>query len=118
MLGSQLLISAMQDGLIVVVTLIPALVIGGLAGFFGYRQLLKKKQGDAETEYARVLEEARLEAKTLRKDALLEAKEEQLRLRNELEKESKDRRAELQRQESRINQKEDAINKKGRRSRP
>ena len=112
MLGSQLLISAMQDGLIVVVTLIPALIVGGLAGFFGYRQFLKKKQGDAETEYARVLEEARLEAKTLRKDALLEAKEEQLRLRNELEKESKDRRAELQRQESRINQKEDAINKK------
>ena len=113
MLSSQLLVSAASLGAGGIVGIaVAALVLGGAAGFFGYRLWLKKKQSDAETEYARVLEEARLEAKNLRKDALLEAKEEQHRLRNELDKETKDRRAELQRQEARLNQKEDMLGKK------
>lgn len=112
MLGSHLMLSAIDTWVVVVITLFPALIAGAAAGFFVYRAVLKKKQTDAETEFARVIEEAKLEAKTLRKDALLEAKEEQIRLRNEFEKESKDRRSEMQRQESRLNQKEDSINKK------
>ena len=94
MLGSHLMLSAIDTWVVVVITLFPALIAGAAAGYFVYRAVLKKKQSDADTEFARVIEEARLEAKTLRKDALLEAKEEQIRLRNEFEKESKDRRSE------------------------
>ena len=114
MLGSFIMSSAdtLPTWATVVITLVPALLAGLIAGYLGYRAMLKKKQSDAETEFARVIDEARLEAKTLRKDALLEAKEEQIRLRNEFERESRERRAEMQRQESRLNQKEDSINKK------
>ena len=87
MLGSQILVAAAELGAGGIVGIaVATLVVGLVAGFFGYRLWLKKKQSDAETEYARVLEEARLEAKNLRKDALLEAKEEQHRLRNELDR--------------------------------
>jgi len=112
MLSSLVTLCALASWAVAIISVIPSLIIGGAAGYFIYKQLLKKKLSDAQSESARILEDARLEAKTLRKDALLEAKEEQLRLRNELEKESRDRRSELQRQESRLNQKEDSINKK------
>ncbi len=97
---------------VALITLFPALLAGFAVGYIAYKTMLKKKGQDAETQHAKVLEEARQEAKTIRKDALLEAKEEQIRLRNEFEKESKERRSEMQRQESRLNQKEDSINKK------
>ena len=97
---------------VALITLFPSLLAGVAVGYFAYKTILKKKEQDAETQHAKVIEEARQEAKTIRKDALLEAKEEQIRLRNEFEKESKERRSEMQRQESRLNQKEDSINKK------
>ncbi|MDD3947769.1 MAG: ribonuclease Y, partial [Clostridia bacterium] len=112
MLSSLTTLSALTSWAVAIISVIPALIAGAIGGYFFYRYLLKKKLSDAQSESVRILEDARLEAKTLRKDALLEAKEEQLRLRNEFEKESRDRRAEMQRQESRINQKEDSINKK------
>lgn len=112
MSGSLTMLLSIPAWAVALITVFPALAVGAVAGFFAYRAVLKKKQSDAETEFARVVEEARAEAKTIRKDALLEAKDEQIRLRNEFEKESKDRRSEMQKQEARLNQKEDSINKK------
>lgn len=112
MLSSLIMLSAIDAWAIVLITLFPALIVGAVAGYITYKTVLKKKAQDADTQHAKVIEEARQEAKTIRKDALLEAKEEQIRLRNEFEKESKERRSEIQRQESRLNQKEDSINKK------
>ncbi len=112
MLSSLVMLSAIDAWAIVLITLFPSLFVGAAAGYIAYKTILKKKAQDAETQHAKVIEEARQEAKTIRKDALLEAKEEQIRLRNEFEKESKERRSEMQRQESRLNQKEDSINKK------
>jgi ribonuclease Y len=89
-----------------------ALGLGAIFALMIYKKTVGKRIGNSKTEAARLMEDARLEAKTMRKEALLEAKEEQLRLRNEFERESKQRRLENQRQESRLNQKEDAINKK------
>lgn len=112
MSGSLIMLLAVPSWAVVLITVFPALAVGVGVGYFIYRAVLKKKQSDAETEFARVVEEARSEAKTIRKDALLEAKDEQIRLRNEFEKESKDRRSEMQKQESRLNQREDSLNKK------
>ena len=112
MLSSLVMLSAIDAWAIVLITLFPSLFVGAVAGYIAYKTILKRKAQDAETQHAKVIEEARQEAKTIRKDALLEAKEEQIRLRNEFEKESKERRSEMQRQESRLNQKEDSINKK------
>lgn len=112
MLSSLNMLCALESWVVAIISIIPALAVGVVGGFFAYKLFLKKKLSDAQAESARILEDARLEAKTLRKDALLEAKEEQIRLRNEFEKESRERRAEMQRQEYRLNQREDAINKK------
>lgn len=112
LLSSLGMLLAIDAWAVVLITLFPALLIGVAVGYISYKTVLKKKAQDAETQHAKVIEEARQEAKTIRKDALLEAKEEQIRLRNEFEKESKERRSEMQRQESRLNQKEDSINKK------
>ena len=77
-------------------TLFPALILGCVIGFFGYRALLKRRQIDANVEYNKVVEEARQEAENLRKDALVDAKQERIRLRDEFDKEIKDRRTEFQ----------------------
>ena len=112
LLSSLGMLLAIDAWAVVLITLFPALLVGFAVGYISYKTVLKKKAQDADTQHAKVIEEARQEAKTIRKDALLEAKEEQIRLRNEFEKESKERRSEMQRQESRLNQKEDSINKK------
>lgn len=89
-----------------------ALGLGAFVGIYVYKKLIEKRIGSSKTEASRLMEDARLEAKTMRKEALLEAKEEQLRLRNEFDKESRLRRGELQKQEARLNQKEDGLDKK------
>ncbi|MFI3228665.1 MAG: ribonuclease Y [Bacillota bacterium] len=114
--NSITLLSASVSGgllaVIIILTIVVGVAIGIAAGYIICLKLQQKKKLDAETEAIRIKEDALLEAKTLRKDAQLDAKEEQLRLRNEFEKESRDRRAEMQRQESRLNQKEDSLTKK------
>ncbi|MBO5776579.1 MAG: DUF3552 domain-containing protein, partial [Clostridia bacterium] len=78
MLSSLTMLMAIDAWAVVLITLFPALLIGFGAGYIAYKTVLKKKELDAETQHAKVIEEARQEAKTIRKDALLEAKEEQI----------------------------------------
>ncbi|MCI9148730.1 MAG: ribonuclease Y, partial [Hungatella sp.] len=59
-----------------------------------------------------IIDEALKTAETKKREALLEAKEESLRTKNELEKETKERRAELQRYERRVLNKEENLDKK------
>ena len=66
----------------------------------------------AEAEAERIKSQGKEESKRALKEALLEAKEQDLKLRNEFERESKEKKAELQRMEQRITQKEDALDKK------
>ena len=87
-------------------------VVGAVIGLFGYRLYSQNKIGVAKREAARIIEEANLEAKDIRKDGLLEAKEQQNKMRSEFEKETKERRAEWQRTENRLAQKEMALEKK------
>ncbi len=107
-----LLISDLTAGILIPVLTIVGIIIGVVAGLFFYKKQQKKDVGSAISEAERIREEARQEAKTIRKEAQIEAKEEQLRLRNDFEHEVKDRRVEMQKQEARLNQKEDIIDKK------
>ena len=73
---------------------------------------VKKIVSDAEQEAERIKAQGKEESKRALKEALLEAKEQDLKLRNEFERESKEKKAELQRMEQRLTQKEDSLEKK------
>ena len=80
---------------------------GGFAGGFLYRKKVSEKEiSSAEEEGRRIVNEAIRNAESKKKEALLEAKEEILKSRTDYEKEEKSRRADLQRQENRLQQKE------------
>ncbi|MGP1349751.1 MAG: ribonuclease Y [Stomatobaculum sp.] len=72
----------------------------------------ESKIGSAEVKSREIIEEALKTAETKKREALLEAKEESLRTKNELERETKERRAELQRYENRVLNKEENIDRK------
>ena len=93
-----------------------ALAIAALAALAGTLLFYVKPQRDlfqrhlAELDAER--EKIRLQNETRQKELLLEAREEALRLRNELEQENKDKRADLQRVERKLAQKEEALDDK------
>ena len=100
-----------------------ALVLGALGALLFYKKSTEKKIGsaservgkiisDAEKEAERIKAQGKEESKHVLKEALLEAKEQDLKLRNEFERETKEKKAEIQRMEQRLTQKEDAIDKK------
>ena len=68
--------------------------------------------GSAEKEAERIRSSAAREADDKKKAALVEAKDEIYKMRTEAEKEIKDRRADMTRQERRIQQKEENLDKK------
>ena len=92
-----------------------ALLVGaaGAAGGYLYRkQASEKKIGRTEQYAKNLLEDAQRKADEKKKETILEAKEEVLRLKTELDRECKDRRAEVQRSERRILQREETLDKK------
>ena len=66
----------------------------------------------AEQEAVRIKQDAIKEAEAKKKEILLEAKDQIIREKNQQERETRERRAELQRYERRVVQKEEAIDKK------
>jgi len=93
-----------------------ALVVGAGAGIFaGYqyrRNVAEAKIEKAEDTVKRLYDEAEKKAEEIRKEKLLEAKEETIRIRSEADKEIRDRRAEVQRTERRLFQREESLDKK------
>jgi ribonuclease Y len=91
-------------------------IILPLAGLFlGWiiRWLYARFQLTASEQSAeRIKQDAIKEAEAKKKEILLEAKDQVIRERNQQEKETRERRAELQRYERRVLQKEEAIDKK------
>lgn len=95
-------------------------LIGGLIGlvlaipgtFLVYKYVQKAKAQKDSASAKNLLEEAKAEAKNLKKEAVLEAKEEAFRLTSECDQELKTRRAEMQKAENRINQREEFLDKK------
>ena len=92
------------------------LLIGAVAGFaigFFYRKnVAEAKVEKAEDAVKRLYEDAEKKAEEIRKEKVLEAKEEVYKLRNDAEKENRERRAELQRTERRLFQREESLDKK------
>ena len=104
-------------GFIIAIAILAVLVIVAaiLAWIFSAKTLTKKfekENGNIEAQRNRMLDDVREESKAIKKEALLEAKEQEIKLRNEFERESKEKRAELQRLENRLNQKEETLEKK------
>lgn len=100
-----------------------ALIAGALVSVFVYKRTTEKKVGAAKEQAKKIVNEAEAEADRIKvhgkeeskralKEALLEAKEQDLKLRNEFERETKEKKAEIQRMEQRLTQKEDALDKK------
>ena len=89
-----------------------ALAIGLFAGYLYRKNGMEKKIGQTEEFCANMLEDATHKAEEKKKEAVLEAKEEIIRLKSELDKEVRDRRSEVSRLERRVNQREEAFDKK------
>ena len=70
------------------------------------------KIGSAEEEAKRIVNDAIKAAEQKRKETIIEAKDEAFKLKADADKEIKDRRAEISRQERRMDQKEEALDKR------
>ena len=88
-------------------------LLAGLAIGYIYRKNIQEKKIGRTEEYARnLLDDAQRRAEEKKKESILEAKEEVIRLKNELDREIRDRRAEVQRSERRVAQREETLDKK------
>lgn len=96
----------------VVVTLIVAVPITYFSTVSYRKRVAESKIGSAEEKAREIIDEAVKTAENKKRESLLEIKEESIRSKNELDKEIKERRAEIQRNERRIIQKEENLDKK------
>lgn len=102
----------MQIIIAVIITLVVSIPITCAASLTYRKKVVESKIGSAEDKAREIIDEALKVAETKKREALLEAKEESLKTKNELDKETKERRAELQRYERRVLQKEENLDKK------
>ena len=96
--------------------IIAAAVVFGVAGFVvggaHRKKVAEAAIGSATEEAARIVNNAMTEAEQKKKETILEAKDEIHKLRSETEQDLRERRAEVQRQERRMIQKEESLDKK------
>ncbi len=100
------------DGLITIVGIIVGILFGAIMGFHYRKRIAEAKVGVAEERAEKKEDEATRNEEAKKKEIVLEAKEKSICMKNEVEKESRDRRNELQRNERRLLQKEDALDRK------
>ena len=96
----------------VVVTLIITAIVTYLITTAYHKKVTEAKIGNAEEKAREIIDEAVKAAETKKREATLEAKEESIRVKNDLDKEVKERRAEIQRSERRVVQKEENLDRK------
>ena len=119
---SVLFLSSVSTGVAISIAA-GAVALGLVIGILVYKVLTDKKVGSAKQRIQKIITDAETEAELIRangkeeskralKEALLEAKEQDLKLRNEFERDTKEKKAEIQRMEQRLTQKEDALDKK------
>lgn len=102
----------MQVYVIPVLSLLVALAVGIVAGFYMRKYIAEAKISSAENEAEKIVVLARKEADASKKEALISVKDEVYAMRLEAEKEIRERRAELNRQEKRLSQKEEVLDGK------
>ena len=91
--------------IIVIITAVVALVIGGLIGFLIFRYVVKGK-------YNEMIGAATKEAEVIKEKKLLEVKEKFLNKKSELEKEVQQRNQQIQQSENRLKQREISLNQR------
>lgn len=89
-----------------------ALIVGVVIGYYYRKSSHEKELAAARLTADQILEDARREAETAKKEAMLEAKEENHRYRSEIEEELRARRNEVLKQEDRVFQKEENLDRK------
>ena len=98
--------------LILVITGVICLVLGGVGGILLRKNVAEAKLGTAEQRAREMIAEGEKQAETAKKEALLSAKEEIMRQKNDMEQEIKERRSEVSRTESRLSKKEENLDRK------
>ncbi len=96
----------------VIVTLIFAVPITYLVTTAYRKKVAEQKVGSAEEKAREIIDEAVKTAETKKRETLLEVKEETIKSKNDLDREIRERRAEIQRNERRIVQKEENLDRK------
>jgi ribonuclease Y len=89
-----------------------ALLAGFLFGYAYRRNVAEAKIAKAEDAVKKLYDDAQRKAEEVKKEKILEAKEEVFRIRSDAERENRERRAEVQRNERRIFQREEILDKK------
>ena len=98
-----------------VLVFVAAAVCGALGFYLGgenRKRTAEAKLGSAEEEAKRIVNDAIKAAEQKRKETIIEAKDEAFRIKAEADKEIKDRRSEISRQERRMDQKEETLDKR------
>lgn len=98
--------------IIAIALVLVALAAGAAMGFIYRKNVHEVKIGRTEAYAKELLEDATRKAEDKKKETILAAKEEVLRLKSDLDKEIHDRRAEQQRAERRVAQREETLDKK------
>ncbi len=101
-----------KDIIIIISSAFVSLLIGTFIGFLIRKKFAESTIGSAEKEADNILISAKKDAEAKKKEILLEAKEESIKIKNEIEKEAKERKAEIQKFEKRLIQKEETLDKK------
>ena len=96
----------------VIVTLALAIPITYLVTVTYRKKVAEQKIGSAEDKARAIIDEAVKSAEAKKRETLLEVKEETIKSKNDLDRELRERRAEIQRNERRIVQKEENLDKK------
>jgi ribonuclease Y len=91
---------------------LPSLIFGLVIGYFLRRYIAKLKINSAEATAGNILKEAQKEAEAKKREAILETKDHLFKERSSFERETRERRAELQRFEKRLLQKEENLDKR------
>ncbi len=86
--------------------------VGYVLGSKSTRKAIEEKVGRTEDTMKKLVDDATRKAEAVKKEMLLEAKEDILRSKTEADKEIRDRRAETQRLERRLLQREETLDKK------
>ena len=104
----------MESSYIIVfaIILIVAVIVSWFLALTYRKNVVEKKNSDAEDRAREIIDEAVKNAEAKKKEILLEAKEESIKTKNDLDKEIKDRRNEVQRMEKRVLSREENLDRK------
>jgi ribonuclease Y len=94
------------------IVLIVAVIVSWVLSLTYRKNVVEKKNSEAEDRAREIIDEAVKNAEAKKKEILLEAKEESIKTKNDLDKEIKDRRNEVQRLEKRVLSREENLDRK------